>query len=152
MRKIINKLLLPSFFIYLIALTYLLLARHNHYPDSLIERILEIANFVPFKTISGFIIDAGNGSVGLRFAVKNVLGNLAAFLPMGFYLPSLFKRFRSLLRTVCGVYLIVLAFEVIQIVTALGCFDVDDLILNVIGSAAGYGLYKLLSLHNLFDQ
>lgn len=151
MRKIINKLLLPSFFIYFIVLALLLLARNNHYPDSLIDRIVEIANFVPFRTIVGFISDAGNGLIAPRFAIRNILGNLAAFLPMGFYLPCFFKRFRSLLRTACGVYLIVLAFETIQIITSLGCFDVDDLILNVAGSIGGYGLFKLLSLLNLLD-
>lgn len=152
MRKIIDKLLLPSFLIYFFVLTFLLLARNNHYPDSLIERITDVANFVPFRTVTGFIHGVQNGTVTMRMAVKNILGNLAAFLPMGFYLPCFFKRFRSLLRTACGVYLIVLAFETIQIITSLGCFDVDDLILNVIGSMAGYGLYKLFSIHNLLDR
>lgn len=152
MRNFIKKLLLPSFIIYLFALTFLLLARNNHYPQSLIDRIRYIANFVPFKTVIGFIVDAANGSVAPRFALRNIFGNLAAFLPMGFYLPCFFGRFRGLLKTVCGVYLIVLFFETVQILTGLGCFDVDDLILNVVGSIGGYGLFKLLSIHNVFEK
>ena len=152
MRNFIKKLLLPSFIIYLFALTFLLLARNNHYPQSLIDRIRYIANFVPFKTVIGFIVDAANGSVAPRFALRNIFGNLAAFQPMGFYLPCFFGRFRGLLKTVCGVYLIVLFFETVQILTGLGCFDVDDLILNVVGSIGGYGLFKLLSIHNVFEK
>lgn len=150
MKKSVYSLLKASFICYFIILSILLLARNNHYPDSLVERITNIANFEPFRTIIGFIRDAGAGEVSPRLAVRNILGNLAAFLPMGFYLPCFFERLRSPLRTAAAVYLIVLAFETVQIVTGLGCFDVDDLILNVAGSLAGYGLYRFFSI--LYNQ
>lgn len=143
MKKSVYSLLRASFVFYFIILSILLLARNNHYPDSLIERITDIANFTPMRTIIGFIRDAGTGEIAPLLAVRNILGNLAAFMPMGFYLPCFFERLRSPLRTASAVYLIVLAFETVQIVTGLGCFDVDDLILNVAGSLAGYGLYMI---------
>ena len=33
--------------------------------------------------------------------------------------------------------------ETIQLVTRVGCFDVDDLILNTAGAAAGYVLFAV---------
>jgi glycopeptide antibiotics resistance protein len=42
------------------------------------------------------------------------------------------------------ILLISLALELIQLITALGTFDVDDIILNVFGSALGFGTYILV--------
>ena len=33
--------------------------------------------------------------------------------------------------------------EVVQLVTKVGCFDVDDLILNTLGAAIGYGIFAV---------
>lgn len=141
-----------SFPVYVLCLLVLLLARHNHYPDSILDRLLYVANFVPFRTISGFARGLLDSSIRPLIVLKNLAGNLVAFLPMGFYLPGLFRHLRGFWKTVSAVYLIVLACEIVQLVTALGCFDVDDIILNVLGGAAGYGLYKLAEkyLHFVF--
>lgn len=36
-----------------------------------------------------------------------------------------------------------LTIEVIQLLTKVGCFDVDDMILNTLGAALGYGIYAV---------
>ncbi len=36
-----------------------------------------------------------------------------------------------------------LTIEVIQLITKVGCFDVDDMILNTLGAALGYGIYAV---------
>ena len=36
-----------------------------------------------------------------------------------------------------------LTMEVIQLLTKVGCFDVDDMILNTLGAALGYGIYAV---------
>ena len=36
-----------------------------------------------------------------------------------------------------------LTVEVIQLITRVGCFDVDDMILNTLGAALGYGIYAV---------
>ena len=38
-------------------------------------------------------------------------------------------------------FFISLTIEVIQLLTKVGCFDVDDMILNTLGAALGYGIY-----------
>lgn len=38
-----------------------------------------------------------------------------------------------------------LAFEIIQLLTALGEFDVDDVLLNVLGGSLGYLCYRIFT-------
>ena len=40
-------------------------------------------------------------------------------------------------------FFISLTIEVIQLLTKVGCFDVDDMILNTLGAALGYGIYAV---------
>ena len=75
------------------------------------------------------------------FALINLAGNVIMFIPLGYLLPIIWAKFRSwkhILR--CGI-LIVLCVEVLQFVTLLGRFDIDDLWMNVLGIMIGYGLY-----------
>lgn len=41
-------------------------------------------------------------------------------------------------------FILSLMFEVIQLITGIGDFDVDDILLNVIGSICGYIFYRVL--------
>ena len=68
-------------------------------------------------------------------------GNVAGFLPFGFMLPVITGKMRSgFLITLAG-FGLSLTVEVIQLITKVGCFDVDDLILNTAGAALGYLLF-----------
>jgi glycopeptide antibiotics resistance protein len=91
-------------------------------------------NFSPFRSI---VHDLERG--GIEFVV-NTLGNLAAFLPMGWLLPGLLGRRCSALR-VAGLSLALsLLIEVLQGISGRRVADVDDLILNTAGGLMGYGL------------
>ena len=73
----------------------------------------------------------------------NVCCNVAVFIPIGLFLPKLLdscKRF--LLTTILALELSFLI-EIIQLVTMVGAFDVDDLFLNTMGAAVGYIIYKI---------
>ena len=91
--------------------------------------------FIPFESIGH---DLRKG--GPEFVV-NTLGNLAAFLPMGWLLPSLLGR-RCSARRVAGLSLALsLIVEVGQGISGRRVADVDDLILNTAGGLMGYGLW-----------
>ncbi|MES1214055.1 MAG: VanZ family protein [Bacteroidota bacterium] len=96
------------------------------------------ANFVPFSTLRYFY------SVRKRYSyvAKNILGNIIGFIPLGVLLPILFVRLQRAGRTIGAVFLVSLSFETIQLITDLGVFDVDDLLLNTVGGAIGYLLYS----------
>lgn len=88
--------------------------------------------------------------VGLRTGswnlfLWNVVGNICVFMPLGIFVPKLFKRCRNVLFvTILSLELSILA-EVIQLLTRVGSFDVDDLLLNTLGGILGYLIYKIVS-------
>lgn len=71
------------------------------------------------------------------------LENLLLFLPAGLLLPLLFPDFRNALRCVRYGFFFSLAVELVQLL----CYratDIDDLLMNTLGCAAGYGLFLLV--------
>ena len=74
-----------------------------------------------------------------------LLGNTLLFLPWGFFLPLIWKRFRSFFP-VAGMCLLLTCFiESTQLFIGR-TVDVDDLILNFLGSLCGAGLWGLVHL------
>ncbi|MDD3218143.1 MAG: VanZ family protein [Lachnospiraceae bacterium] len=96
----------------------------------------EIA-WIPFQGM----IEMLQGGISM-YAIINLGGNLLMFFPVGFLFPLLWERFRSMKKTVCTGFLISLMIECSQLFLARGT-DVDDLILNTLGTLLGYGCYRL---------
>jgi glycopeptide antibiotics resistance protein len=95
------------------------------------------ANFTPFASFVYFY------KIRYRFGyvIKNVIGNILGFIPLGFLLPVLFSSLRTARKAIWTVFLISLSFETLQLIFNLGVFDVDDLLLNTVGGAVGYLLF-----------
>ena len=100
-------------------------------------------NLEPFHTIRLFLKVLGRQDY-LTAAVTNLGGNVILFIPLGFFLPQVFPCLQKFWRTTLATVLIITAVELTQLFTLLGSCDVDDLILNVIGAAIGYGIFKLV--------
>ncbi len=69
------------------------------------------------------------------------IGNIVWFIPMGYLLPQ--QKPLSFWRTVAWGFLISLLIEVLQYCFAAGVSEIDDLVLNTVGTAVGYGLYDM---------
>ena len=83
------------------------------------------------------------------FSPSNITGmvlNTVMFAPLGFLLPAYFERYRRWGRTVAAGFLTSLTVEAIQLFT-LRATDVDDLIMNTLGTLAGFLLAKLIFRH-----
>lgn len=92
-------------------------------------------NFIPFKEIMRYNITS-------RLFFKNVLGNMIMFLPFGFFVSYYLKSEKLTLP----LFLILIASVSIEVVQLLigRVFDVDDIILNILGGLLGYGIYYIL--------
>ena len=86
-------------------------------------------------------IQTGNWTL-FRF---NVIGNIVVFVPLGIFLPKLFLRCRKLLAVLVISLEVSLAVELVQLLTKVGSFDVDDLLLNTVGGVLGYLIYMTVS-------
>lgn len=73
----------------------------------------------------------------------NVVGNVVVFIPFGMFLPRLFARCRNLFLTILISLEFSLAIEITQLLSRVGRFDVDDLLLNAIGGCVGCILYYM---------
>lgn len=98
-------------------------------------------NLVPFKTIDTQLEHISEG-----WAVINVLGNIIPFVPFGFLLPTYFKKAKTFKKVFAVGFLFIVFAEAFQFITRLGSFDVDDIILNMVGIIFGYILLRVLQL------
>ncbi|MBQ5951608.1 MAG: VanZ family protein [Lachnospiraceae bacterium] len=77
----------------------------------------------------------------VRNMVWNLAGNVAMFIPSGIVLPIVYKKLNRFWKTAAAGALISLCVEVLQLPLSSRASDVDDLILNTLGVAVGYGIY-----------
>ena len=105
-------------------------------------------NLRPFHTIQLFsrLLVPPVREYLVRIAIRNLLGNILLFTPLGIFLPVLFPPLRKFFRTLLSVTFIITIIELCQLALMVGSCDIDDLILNVSGAALGYGLYKLFAV------
>ena len=69
--------------------------------------------------------------VGMFAMFTNLLGNVVIFVPVGFFMPMASR------------YRLSLCVETFQLLTKVGSFDVDDLLLNTIGGLVGYLIFSM---------
>lgn len=106
-------------------------------------------NFIPFKTISYYLFTAADMNFSIR--IVNLAGNVIGFMPFGFLMPLLSRKFLNLKVIILATFCLSLAFELIQLIFRFGSFDVDDLILNTFGGVLGY-LFIFLILKFIFNN
>jgi len=107
---------------------------------------LEAVNLEPFRTVKNYLLAYHNHNIALRFVVINIAGNLAAFAPMGFFLPALYRWQRSIFFFTATLLLGITSVEVGQVYTGAGSCDVDDLILNLAGALIVFIVCRLTPL------
>lgn len=100
---------------------------------------LGTANFTPFKTIKMYIDYAYKLN-----SVENLAGNVLVFVPFGFLFPFVAREGERFSVMLLNAFVFVMGIEVFQLFSAFGAFDVDDILLNCLGAALGFGVYRLM--------
>ena len=140
-------LVLSSFFVYVFAVLtltgYFILFREVSSHDwwgNMMERVerKDHVNFVFFKTIN----------IYKTFGKQNS-GNFVMLLPLGIYLPLLYKKLRRpinffVVAFIC--FLTSVGIELLQLATSYRSTDVDDVVLNTAGGCCGFIIFLLLQL------
>ncbi|MGC3792157.1 MULTISPECIES: VanZ family protein [Priestia] len=113
----------------------------------------EVNNLIPLKSIIGAI--DGNFIMSM---IHQLGGNLILLFPLGIFIPILFPKLTKCKTIVLIGFLVSLLIESSQftISSIIGftyrSFDVDDLILNTIGSGIGFLFYKYIYIKVLRDE
>lgn len=105
--------------IYMLCLFYVVTFQDNNYGTS---------NFVPFKEIFRY-------SIGSHKFIKNILGNIMLFIPYGFLSSYLLKNKRVSVTFILSL-IVSATIEFVQYNIGR-VFDIDDIILNVLGGLLG---------------
>lgn len=103
-------------------------------------------NIIPFKTITQTL------QYGITTtAIVQIFGNILMSVPFGVFV-MLFLRNPKWLKMLLFALLLTVGIELSQMIIGLAInnmyrtIDIDDIILNVIGTYLGYGIYKILPL------
>ena len=109
-------------------------------------------NLRPLDTVNRYlwVLHYGTDPVQRRYAAANLLGNVVLFVPLGIFLPRLFAVLRSFWRYFLLTVLLIVLLELTQAATGLGTFDVDDILLNLLGATLGWLLQ--FSITNLTSR
>jgi len=79
---------------------------------------------------------------GGRLFFKNIIGNVLLFVPYGFF-ACYYIDLKSFFKALCLIFTASLSIEITQLLIGR-VFDVDDILLNVIGGMIGYFIYNIL--------
>lgn len=100
----------------------------------------------PLETVLRFwrVLRDSTDSESLRHAWSNLAGNVVLFVPLGFLVPWMWQPWRRFWRHILLMGSIILMVELSQLLLALGTCDVDDLLLNLLGSSMGFLVWKMI--------
>jgi len=147
MERFLKKIFSILFVLYIASVILILFFyRESNKQISIAEYFFRYGNFEPMKTLVRYIryiyIKKDMGSILL--ALANIGGNLILFLPMGFFLPCLFRELRRPSNAFCIIAFIIFSSEIFQGIFRLGIPDVDDFLLNFLGALIGFAIAELL--------
>ena len=109
------------------------------------QKMRENMNLAPFHTIKSYwaIVKRMDFTPLFFHSVINLGGNLFLFIPIGYFLPKLWKMLRSFFPFLLTCTMAIVLIELLQLVTLLGSLDIDDLILNLFGMLIGYLIFLI---------
>lgn len=113
-----------------------IISLHNSIIENEKEGLRNI-NLIPFRSISPYL-----RNITEPYAFKNIIANILVFIPLGFFVSN--KNSKNVFKTLAICLSVILSIELIQLLFKIGFFDVDDIILNFIGSLIGMGINKIL--------
>ena len=129
-RKIYRIFIFP-YTIFMLYLMFLGFGREQHEAN--------IVRLLPFVSTIIFV----QNTTSWESILINLFGNIIMFIPFGFlgWLNAKYFSFKKLIVDFLSVLIIV---EILQYLTRLGVFDIDDLALNSLGVWIGFQMRKFI--------
>lgn len=143
-KNFLNVGIQASYYVYIfmvLTLTgYFILFREvssNHWWDKMMLRI-DRKDHVNLELFKMFRI--------YKLSSKQVVGNFIMLLPLGIFIPLLYKKISNFFLVLIVAFLASALIETLQLVTSFRAADVDDVFLNTLGACTGYILFRIISL------
>ena len=130
--ELYKELFMLAFLLYSLILFYVVTFQDVNYGTN---------NFIPLKEILRY-------EFGSSFFIHNVLGNILLFIPFGFFV-SFILRSKKPTYIIIVTFITSLVIELTQLLIGR-TFDVDDVLLNIIGGFLGYLVYVIIQV--IYDK
>lgn len=121
-----QELMKLGFIIYIMCLFYVVTFQDVNWSTS---------NFIPFKEMFRYRIFS-------TMFFRNVIGNMIMFMPYGFFISYFLKLDKKIIVFFLSM-LVSCTIETTQFLIGR-VFDVDDIMLNILGGFLGYYLYRIV--------
>ena len=143
--KKINGYCTVCFILYMALLLYLSLRNEVLYWFNLshFDFVIQTTNLQPLKTILYIIQSTIEQTMNIDIAVRNLFLPIIAFIPIGAYIHHIIGIKKGIIFTLLIGTIFVLSIECLQIIFRRGTFDIDDIILGLIGIMLGICILKL---------
>ena len=122
-----NEIFNLLFIIYILLLFELLTGTENSYGSGM--------NIIPFKEIMRY-------KFGSKMFIYNVLGNILIFVPFGYFISRYVKP-KKVFPIIVDAIITSITVETVQLKIGRS-FDIDDVMLNMVGAVLGYFVYIAL--------
>lgn len=122
-----KEILLYGFVFYILCLFYVVTFKDVSWSAN---------NFIPFKEILRYEITS-------EAFYRNIIGNMFMFMPLGFFAGYILKL-QNVKPALLISFIVSISIELTQLFIGR-VFDIDDIMLNVIGGTLGYFLYKIIN-------
>lgn len=124
------KITIPFYTIFLLYLMFFGFGRSQY--------DINIVRLSPLISTFSFVKE----TILLKTIIINVFGNIIMFAPFGF-LGIVFPKLNDFKTLIINFLSAIIIIESLQYFTRLGVFDIDDIILNTIGVAIGFWIYRI---------
>lgn len=146
---ILNKALPLLWSLYLLLLTFAILFKNTLANIPILWNLIKTSakleerniNITPFDNIKYFL-----SIWEFDYAKMNLLVNIFLFLPFGILIGIKSNKLKGISYVLLLSFMTSLSYELIQYYYGIGEFDVDDIILNVMGAIMGYVLVLIARL------
>ncbi len=127
--KKLYKILIPFYTLFLLYLMFFGFGRSQY--------DINIVRLIPMFSTVGFV----KQTILWKTIIINIFGNILIFVPFGF-LGIVFPKLNNFWILILDFLFAIIIVESLQYFTRLGVFDIDDVILNTVGVAIGFWIYR----------
>ena len=127
--KKLYKILIPFYTLFLLYLMFFGFGRSQY--------DINIVRLIPMFSTVGFV----KQTILWKTIIINIFGNILIFVPFGF-LGIVFPKLNQFWILILDFLFAIIILESFQYFTRLGVFDIDDVILNTVGAAIGFWIYR----------
>ena len=78
----------------------------------------------------------------VKMFITEVIPNIMMFIPLGIFMPVVFRKMRKFYATACTAFFVTFGVEFFQYFIGRSS-DIDDIIANLTGGIIGYGIFKI---------